>query len=130
MANRQQVEQELRNQFKELQLSVLESKEKMRQMDGQLELLSKGNLRSKLVRNEISSVGDDVRLYQSLGRMFYLQDKQQVLDTIDKAQQEREQNSKRLQDNKIYLEKSVKDKENNLREFINQNIRTVSPSSS
>ena len=125
MTNRQEVEQELRNQFKELQLAVLESKKKIRQMDAQLDMLGKGSLRSKLVRNEITSIVDDVRLYQSLGRMFYLQDKKQIVDTLDKVQEEREQNSKQLQDNKNFLEKSMKDKENSLREFINQNIRAV-----
>jgi prefoldin subunit 1 len=124
-AIRSEVEEELRNQFRDLQLAVLDGKEKMRQIDVQLEVLSKDALRNKLVRNEIGPIEEDTRLYQSLGRMFYLQSKTQIIESLKKGEAECEEGSKLLQDNKTYLEKGMKDKENNLREFINHNVRTM-----
>lgn len=120
---RSEVEEELRNQFRDLQVAVLDRQKKIRQIEAQLDFINKESLRNKLVRDEISGLDEDTRLYRSWGRMFYLQSKQQVLESIESKQKEREETTKELIDNKAYLEKGVKDKENNLREFINQNLR-------
>ena len=117
MAN---VDMELRRAFQELQLQVIDSREKIRQMDVQIELSKRSAQHSKLTQNEIKSLPDGVNVYESVGRMFVKRNIHQISQLLDGKIKTNEDKIKSLESSKSYLETSVKESENNLRELINQ----------
>lgn len=61
-----------------------------------------------------------IKTYESIGRMFVLTPIDNVKANLKKRQDTATEKIKTLENNKDYLEKSLKDSENNLREMIHQ----------
>ena len=60
------------------------------------------------------------RLYESVGRMFLLSSSSEVTDMLTKKQDVSKEKITNLEANKTYLERSMKDSENSLRELVAQ----------
>ena len=115
------VDMELRKHFEELQIQMAETRSKMRSMDTQVETLKKVGQHASLTKKEVSSISDQkVKTYESCGRMFVLRTQNQINEMLDDKIKSSEEKIKSLQANKEYLEKSLKERENNLRELIIQ----------
>lgn len=69
---------------------------------------------------EISSLNPKTKMYESVGRMFMLADIAQVKSNLQKRQTSADDKIKTLENNKNYLERSLKDAENNMREMVQQ----------
>lgn len=69
---------------------------------------------------EISSLEPNTNTYESVGRMFVLTDIAEVKSNLKKRQNTADEKIKTLENNKNYLERSLKDAENNLREMVQQ----------
>lgn len=69
---------------------------------------------------EISSLQSDTKTYESVGRMFILTPMDEVKENLKKRQNTAEEKIKTLENNKSYLERSLKEAENNLREMVQQ----------
>lgn len=83
-------------------------------------LHSTGNLILHFFYREITSLDPKTRTYESVGRMFILTDVSEVKVNLKKRQNTADEKIKLLENNKNYLERNLKDSENNLRDLVNQ----------
>jgi len=104
--------------FQELQIKLGGTQQQLRVNDAQIEGLKRQNKHSSLVKTDISSLPDSTNTYQSVGRMFVLAPKHEVLKTLDSKTKSNDEKIKNIEKQKEYLTKSMKDAENNLREMI------------
>nr|CAD7589497.1 unnamed protein product [Timema genevievae] len=68
----------------------------------------------------VGSLDPDTRTYESVGRMFILTDVAEVREHLQKKAENWSDKIKTLENNKSYLERSLKDSENNIREMVQQ----------
>lgn len=73
-----------------------------------------------LFLREISTLDPSCKMYDTIGRMFMLSPKDQIISDLKKEQDAAEEKIKGLENSKAFLERSMKDAENNLREMVQQ----------
>ncbi|XP_067950626.1 prefoldin subunit 1-like [Watersipora subatra] len=112
------VDLELKKAFQGLQNKLIATKQQVKVNDAQIEGLKRQNQHSAIVKSEISSLPNTTRAYQGVGRMFLLTPKDQVLKALDSKSKDNADKIKNIESQKLYLEKSMKDAENNLRELV------------
>ena len=115
-----EVDMELKKAFQELQVQVIETRNKVKQMDVQMEALKRSSQHSKITLTEINSMPDETNLYEGIGRMFVKRDKNTINKLLEEKIATNEEKVKTLETTKTYNESKVKESENNLRELINQ----------
>ena len=115
---------ELRKAFVELQTKMVETKQKMRLSDLQIENLKRTSTHAGLTEQEIAALPEETRLYESVGRMFLLSSRPEVTKRLSEKQSSCKDKIKTLESNKEYLERSMKESENALRELVQQKQRT------
>lgn len=86
--------------------------------DVQIDTLKRSIQHSKLVDQEISSLPPSTRMYEGVGRMFILQPSDTIKKTLDMKMKAADEKIKTLEGNKVYLERSIKESEDNLREMV------------
>lgn len=99
---------------------MVDNKQKMRMADLQIENLKRSITHSELTSAELKSLPQETRLYESVGRMFLLSSHSEVSGMLTKKQDNCKEKIKNLEANKTYLERSMKDSENSLRELVAQ----------
>ncbi|CAL1572532.1 unnamed protein product [Knipowitschia caucasica] len=112
------VDLELKKAFSELQVKVLDTQQKAKMADLQIEQLSKVQKHAQLTHHEISVLPDNTRLYEGVGRMFILQSKEEINNQLTDKQKTADEKIKELEQKKQYLERSVKEAEDNIREML------------
>lgn len=111
---------ELKKAFMELQAKLVENRQKMKLADMQIENLKRTITHSELTEAEIKALPQETRVYESVGRMFLLSSRPEVGTRLGEKQVTCRERIKNLEANKSYLERSLKDSENSLRELIQQ----------
>merc|ERR1712062_97427 len=111
---------EIRQAFVELQTKMVEANKEMKVADWKVESYKRSIKHTELTVDEIKSLPEETRLYESVGRMFMLSTRSDITDTLDKKQAKANEEIKNLEAKKTYLEKSLKDSENSLRELVAQ----------
>jgi len=112
------VDMELKKAFQELQVKMIETTQKLKVADLQIEGLKRSIQHSKLTSQEIATLPNEVRTFEGVGRMFLLTAITEVGNNLIKKVQSAEEKIKTLESNKTYLEKNLKESENNLRDLI------------
>ena len=120
MSDKKGRDMELHKAFMELQTKMLDSKQKMKMADMQIENLKRSITHTELTSSELKSLPQNTRLYESVGRMFILSSGPEVTNTLDTKKENSKEKIKNLEANKTYLERSLKDSENSLREIVAQ----------
>lgn len=69
---------------------------------------------------EISTLNENVKSYEAVGRMFMLSPLKDVQGNLKTKQKHAEEKIASLENNKCYLERNLKEAENNLREMVQQ----------
>lgn len=69
---------------------------------------------------EIVSLESGTKTYDSVGRMFLLTPLNEINEGLKDKQSAADEKIRKLENNKSYLERSLKDAENNLREMVQQ----------
>lgn len=113
------VDLELKRQFQELQIKVMETRAKMKQIDATIEVLNRQSQKCRVTLAEVQSLKDEIT-YKSVGRMFVKTNHDEIIKDLEAAIKLSGERKQELEKNKDILEKSLKDKENNLREIISQ----------
>ncbi|KAA0184923.1 hypothetical protein HAZT_HAZT004143 [Hyalella azteca] len=126
MADKTQPDIEIKRAFVELQTQMNETNQKLRIADVQVEGLKKLIIHSQLTDTEIQNLGSSVRVFESVGRMFLLTDIAEVRKNLASKVEKSQEKIKSLQSNKEYLEKSLQESQNNLREMIKLKQQTAS----
>ena len=115
-----QPDEELKKAFSELQEKMIDTSQKLKLADVQIESLRRTKQRAELTTKEITLLPPNTKTYESVGRMFLLDDIGSIKDGLEKRTKNAEEKIKTLENNKNYLQKSLKESENNLREMVQQ----------
>uniref|UniRef100_G3WS10 Prefoldin subunit 1 n=1 Tax=Sarcophilus harrisii TaxID=9305 RepID=G3WS10_SARHA len=104
--------------FTELQAKVIDTQQKVKLADIQIEQLNRTKKHAHLTDTEIMTLVDETHMYEGVGRMFILQSKEAIHNQLLEKQKIAEEKIKELEQRKSYLERSVKDAEDNIREML------------
>uniref|UniRef100_A0A8C0SJU6 Prefoldin subunit 1 n=1 Tax=Canis lupus familiaris TaxID=9615 RepID=A0A8C0SJU6_CANLF len=108
----------LNKAFTELQATVIDIQQKVKLADIQIEQLNRTKKRARLTDTEIMTLVDETNMYEGVGRMFILQSKEVIHSQLLEKQKIAEEKIKELEQKKSYLERSVKEAEDNIREVL------------
>ncbi|XP_034033445.1 prefoldin subunit 1 isoform X2 [Thalassophryne amazonica] len=111
------VDVELKKAFTELQVKMIDTQQKVKLADLQIDQLARVQKLAKLTHAEITKLPDNTRMYEGVGRMFILQSKEEIDNQMMDKQRTADEKIKELE-KKLYLERSVKDAEDNIREML------------
>ncbi|GFS46018.1 prefoldin subunit 1 [Trichonephila inaurata madagascariensis] len=112
------VDLELKKAFQELQAKVLDTTQKLKLADLQIDSLSKTIQHAQLTQQEIKSYPSDTNMYNGVGRMFLLTSSDDIVKMLTEKIDTSRTKIKDLETSKAYLERSMKDSEENLRELV------------
>ncbi|CAI5642320.1 unnamed protein product [Oreochromis niloticus] len=104
--------------FSELQVKMIDTQQKVKMADLQIDQLTRVQKHAKLTHAEIATLPDNTRLYEGVGRMFILQSKEEINNLLTDKQKTADEKIKELEQRKVYLERSVKEAEDNIREML------------
>jgi prefoldin subunit 1 len=113
-----QVDLELKKAFEDLQVKMLNNRTQVKVIGAQSEQLKRQIQHAKLTEAELNQLDTSVRMYEGIGRMFVLSDKTKILKNLEDKSKSCESKISNLEKTKEYLDKSLKDSENSLRELI------------
>ncbi|NP_001264076.1 prefoldin subunit 1 isoform 2 [Gallus gallus] len=88
---------ELKKAFTELQAKVIDTQQKVKLADIQIEQLSKTKKHAHLTDTEIMTLVDETRMYEGVGRMFILQSKGVIHNQLLEKQRIAEEKIKELE---------------------------------
>nr|CAG4638880.1 EOG090X0LK7 [Cyclestheria hislopi] len=120
MTKQAQMDIELKKAFSELQQKMVETSHKVKLTDIQIDSLKRSIMHAQLTSKEISGLPSETNTYESLGRMFVLKDVNTVQKSLEGKVKICEEKIKTLEGTKTYLERNLKESENNIREMIQQ----------
>ncbi|XP_076606987.1 prefoldin subunit 1 isoform X1 [Chaetodon auriga] len=112
------IDLELKKAFSELQVKMIDTQQKVKLADLQIDQLTRIQKHAKLTHDEITKLPDNTRLYEGVGRMFILQSKEEINNQLMDRQKTADEKIKELEQKKVYLERSVKEAEDNIREML------------
>ncbi|KAJ8276281.1 hypothetical protein COCON_G00080330 [Conger conger] len=112
------IDLELKKAFGELQVKMIDTQQKVKLADLQIEQLSRVKKHANLTNAEITTLPNTTRMYEGVGRMFILQSKDVINRQLVEKQKTADEKIKELEQKKTYLERSVKDAEDNIREML------------
>lgn len=113
-------DQELKQAFSKLHEKMVDTKQKLKLADIQIDKFRRTKQRAELTVKEISTIPADVRMYESIGRMFYLENANDIKDVLDHRMKSADERIKTFENNKVYLQRSLKESEDEIREMIQQ----------
>lgn len=111
---------ELREAFWQLHDKMIDTQQKLKLADLQIDKLKRSKQFAELTMKEVTSYPKETRTYESVGRMFLLDDMENIKANLDKRMKAADEKVKTLENNKAYLQQNLKESENNIREMIQQ----------
>ena len=107
-----------------MQINQIETSKQVKLIDFRSDVLR--NTRQKYILTEkgISDLTDDSKVYSSVGRMFALSNVSEIRDELKSNQEKCDDVMKQLGEKKLYLVKSLKEQEDQLRELVKQKQAT------
>lgn len=115
-----ELDEDLKKAFTQLHEKMIDTTQKLKLADIQIEKLKRSKQKAELTVKEITSYPKDVKTYESVGRMFMLDDIENIKAGMEKRMKTADEKVKTLENNKTYLQQNVKECENNIREMIQQ----------
>ena len=112
------VDENDRQQFVKMQREMLVETNKLRKLETQQRDSEREKKRSQLTLQELASLPEDVNTYRTIGRTFVLTAKQDMTKELEQSVTDNEEFLKTSKDKKVYLEKQVKEAEDNIRELL------------
>jgi len=113
-----QVDLELKKAFQELQTKMVVTSQQLKVSDAQIDQLNRQITHAHLVEKEISTLPKDTKTYEGVGRMFILKPLATIELNLAEKVKTCEEKVKVIETSKVYLERSIKEGEENLRELI------------
>jgi len=97
---------------------MIETTQRVKIAEGQIMQLRRNITHAKLTDQELASLPPDTRTYESIGRMFVLQSVSHIRKELEEKLHNNEDKIKSIEANKEYLQRSVKEHEDNIREML------------
>lgn len=113
-------DQELKQAFSKLHEKMVETTQKLKLADMHIDKLRRIKQLAELTKKEIGCLSEDTKMYESIGRMFLLEDINNIKNTLENRMKTADEKIKTLENNKTYLQRSLKESENDIREMIQQ----------
>lgn len=113
-------DEELKKAFSELQEKMIDTTQKLRLADIQIDGLKRSKQRAELTIKEISGLKTNNKTYELVGRMFMLDDITSIKNGLDTRMKTAGEKITTLENNKIYLERNLTESKNNIREMVQQ----------
>ncbi|XP_043257527.1 prefoldin subunit 1-like [Colletes gigas] len=113
-------DEELKKAFSQLHEKMIDTTQKLKLADMQIEKLKRSKQRAELTLKELTSYPENTMTYVSAGRGFFLDDINNVKIDLDKRMKYADEKVKTLENNKTYLQQNLKECENNIREMVQQ----------
>ncbi|CAB3361374.1 Hypothetical predicted protein [Cloeon dipterum] len=120
MSGKVEIDVELKKAFIAQQQKLIETRQKLRLADVQIDALKLDIRRSELTDREMAALPDNTTVYESVGHAFFLESVEKVRKGLETKIKDSTEKIKKHETNKNYLERSLKDSENNLREMVQQ----------
>ncbi|KAF7263908.1 prefoldin subunit 1 [Rhynchophorus ferrugineus] len=114
------VDLELKKAFAELQEKKIETEQKLRISGLQIDSLKRLKQHATITEREIAGLESGTNTYESVGRMFVLTPKATVEANLKKTQTTVEEKIKNLEAQMTYLDNSLQEATNSLRELVQQ----------
>jgi len=112
------LDMELKKAFQELQIKMISTTQQLKIADLQMEQLKRQITHTKLVEKEVESLPKDTKTYEGIGRMFMLQPLPVIEKNLADKMKTCEEKIKSIEGSKSYLERSIKEGQENLRELV------------
>ncbi|XP_023166328.2 prefoldin subunit 1 [Drosophila hydei] len=122
-----QMDMELKKAFTEMQINKLETTKKISMIDMKCDMVKTGKQKYSLTEKSTSNLTDDTRVYMSVGRMFLLTDLDSMRGELKTKQDKCDKAIELLEKKKEFLQKSLKDQEDGLRELVQQRKEADAP---
>lgn len=113
-------DEELRKAFSQLHEKMIDTTQKLKLADLQIDKLKRSKQFAELTMKEITSYSKNTKTYESVGRMFLLDEMDSIKAGLEKRMKNADDKVKTLENNKTYLQQNLKECENNIREMIQQ----------
>jgi len=97
---------------------MIETTQRVKIAEGQIMQLRRNIAHAKLTDQELASLPTDTPTYESVGRMFVLQPVSDIRKELAEKLRGNEEKIKSIEANKEYLQRSVKEHEDNIREML------------
>ena len=107
-----------RQQFLELQKKMLLETNKLKKLESQTRTSEVEKRKCQLTLQELETLPEGVNTYRTIGRTFVLVDKNDMATELKQSIQDNEEFVGNSKDKKVYLEKQVKDAEEEIRELL------------
>ncbi|KNC80618.1 hypothetical protein SARC_07027 [Sphaeroforma arctica JP610] len=114
---------ELRKVFEETQVQMMQDQQKIRYVESHMEVKQRNIRKTQLTAQELTSMHKDTKCYTAVGRLFINQDTKTITDGLKEQELVHQTERKNLEQQKKYLEKSLKEKEYAMNELLMQRAR-------
>lgn len=111
---------ELTRAFQELQIEVVNTREKVHQMMSEISICERRLLIRQLTKKTVEKLDPKDKCFVGLGRAFVKKDQKEVLTLLDDYMEKDNEKITTMKQTKEYQENKVKEMENNIREMIQQ----------
>ncbi|CAM9841194.1 unnamed protein product [Pylaiella littoralis] len=105
-------------EFQELSVQLGLTKRELAEVEAQLQANLREAKRGVLTRGELERVGDGTPMYQSVGKMFLSQTKEEISALLDGQRESKSKSEAQLQSKLSYLQKRLASEQSNLDEII------------
>jgi len=112
------VDLELKKAFSEMQSKLIDTNQKVKFADVQIEGLKRNILHKQITDKEMGALPVETKVYQGVGRCFFSSSIPEVRSSISKQVSELHEKIKVFEANKEHLERDIKSSENSLRELV------------
>lgn len=114
------VDQELKKAFSDLQIQVVNTRDKIRQYQNEIDIMQRATSGMKITNNTLKTIGKEHRTFEAIGRTFVLRDRDFLVNKIGTLVEENEGKMKSLEKSQDYQKDKQQESENNLRELLNK----------
>ncbi|CAM9930512.1 unnamed protein product, partial [Laminaria digitata] len=101
--------------FQELSVQVGLTKRELAEVEAKLQATVREQKRGVLTRGELDKVEDGVGMYQSIGKMFLAQSKEEITALLNERQDDKSKSETQLQAKQSYLQNRLTSEQGNLK---------------
>ncbi|CAM9634232.1 unnamed protein product, partial [Hapterophycus canaliculatus] len=105
-------------EFQELSVQLGQTKRELAEVEAQLQATQREKKRGVLTRGELDKVQDGTPMYQSVGKMFLSQTKEDITAMLDGKQEDKSKSEAQLMSKQSYLQSRLASEQSNLEEII------------
>mmetsp|Transcript_48609 Transcript_48609/g.122326 ORF Transcript_48609/g.122326 Transcript_48609/m.122326 type:complete len:119 (-) Transcript_48609:147-503(-) len=104
--------------FQELQMKLLDMTKRIDELHAKMSVANREGIRARVTKKEIDSLPEDVRCFESVGRMFILCDQAELKKTLTTQCEAKTEYFAKLKKQEDYLVRQYEDLQKNMAELM------------